>query len=341
MGFRIVHGDILDFQADAIVNPTDRWYSGGGGVDYQIHNAVGPALREATYELAQLHLGEAKVTDGFNLKAKYIIHTSAPHWHGEEYLAETLLGSCYRNSIATARLLGCRSIAFPLIGSKGKRIPKEIALTTAIDAIYECINEKDDIDVTLLIYNEKADPRYDELLESVQSYIAENYEPENEEFAEFDESMVCSDVMEPHPFLAEIRRSMDMQNLIDHPTQGMLDELELDDDFATTLSYYIDKSGLKQSDIYDQLEMSKTGFWKILKGKVNPNRLTVFALAIALELDLDQTQDLLMKAGYAINRSSVQDMVLASLITKGIYDRNIIDDLLYDLDLMPLPGSAN
>ena len=80
---------------------------------------------------------------------------------------------------------------------------------------------------------------------------------------------------------------------------------------------------------------------KILKGKVNPNRLTVFALAIALKLDLDQTQDLLMKAGYAINRSSVQDMVLASLITKGIYDRNIIDDLLYDLDLMPLPGSAN
>lgn len=340
MGFRIVHGDILDFKADAIVNPTDRWYSGGGGVDYQIHNAVGPALRKSTSRLSQLHLGEAKVTDGFNLKARYIIHTSAPHWHGDEYLAETLLGSCYRNSIATARLLGCRSIAFPLIGSRGKRTPKEIALTTAIDAIYECIDEKDDIDVTLLIYNEKADSRYDELLESVQSYIAENYEPEDEELAEFDESMLCSDVVaDESPYM--LPRSRDIQDLIDHPTQGHLDEIELDDDFATTLSYYIDKSGLKQSDIYDQLEMSKTGFWKILKGKVNPNRLTVFALAIALKLDLDQTQDLLMKAGYAINRSSVQDMVLASLITKGIYDRNIIDDLLYDLDLMPLPGSAN
>lgn len=334
MGFRIVHGDILDFQADAIVNPTDRWYSGGGGVDYQIHNAVGPALRKSTSRLSQLHLGEAKVTDGFNLKAKYIIHTSAPHWHDDEYLAETLLGSCYRNSIATARLLGCRSIAFPLIGSKGKRIPKEIALTTAIDAIYECIDEKDDIDVTLLIYNEKADPRYDELLETVQSYIADNYEPLDEDL---EECMVCSDVMAPPPILAE----RGIRELIDHSTQGNLDEIELDDDFATTLSYYIDKSGLKQSDIYDQLEMSKTGFWKILKGKVNPSRLTVFALAIALKLDLDQTEDLLMKAGYAINRSSVQDMVLAGLITKGIYDRNIIDDLLYDLDLMPLPGSAN
>lgn len=71
MGFRIVHGDILDFKADAIVNPTDRWYSGGGGVDYQIHNAVGPALRKSTSRLSQLHLGEAKVTDGFNLKARY------------------------------------------------------------------------------------------------------------------------------------------------------------------------------------------------------------------------------------------------------------------------------
>ncbi|MBR2281070.1 MAG: macro domain-containing protein [Spirochaetales bacterium] len=338
MGFRIVHGDILDFQADAIVNPTDRWYSGDGGVDCQIHNAVGSALREATSRLAQLHLGEAKVTDGFNLKARYIIHTSAPHWHGEDNLAEALLGSCYRNSIATARLLGCRSIAFPLIGSKGKGIPKEIALTTAIDAIYECIDENNDIDVSLLIYNEKTDPRYDELLESVQSYIAENYEPFDEDL---EEGMAVSQVAEPAAFMASIPRAMDVHDLIYHPTPGRLEKIELDEDFATTLGRHIDKSGLKQSDIYDQLEMSKTGFWKIIKGKVNPNRLTVFALAIALRLDLEQTEDLLMKAGYAINRSSVQDMVLAGLITNGIYDRNIIDDLLYDLDLMPLPGSAN
>ncbi len=326
MGFRIVHGDILKFKADAIVNPTDRRYSGGGGVDYQIHNAVGPALREATYQLSQLHLGEAKVTEGFNLNARYIIHTSAPHWYGDEYLTESLLGSCYRNSIATARLLGCRSIAFPLIGSRGKRIPKEIALSTAIDAIYECIDEKDDIDVTLLIYNENADQGYDELLESVQMFIAENYEP-------LDELPQDHMVSEPIP--------RDLQALIDHPTRGNLDGLELDEDFATTLDHYVKASGLKQSDIYDQLDMSKTGFWKILNGKVNPGRLTVFGLAIALRLDLDQTEDLMMKAGYAINRSSVQDMVLAGLISSGIYDRNVIDDLLYDLDLMPLPGAAN
>ncbi len=366
MGFKIVYGNIIDLQADAIVNPTDRHYSGGGGVDYLIHQTVGPELRAATDVLSQLHLGEARATAAFNLKARYIIHTSAPRWRGEDPLALSLLSSCYRNSISTARLLGCRSICFPLIGSKGKRIPKEIALSSAIDAIHECLAEKDDIDVTLVIYSEREEDSYRKLLEAVQSFLDENYIPPEEPFSAIcheaprrlrkprqsvyacnDLGMVSDNVpgLKQYKVASPIDEDAEFERLIlrliEKPTIKNLEGLELDEDFSTTLALHIHNSGLKQSEIYDQLDMSKTGFWKILKGKTNPSRLTVFALAIALKLNLEQTKDLLMKAGYAINRSSVQDMVLAGLIASGNYDRYKIDGLLYDLDLLPLPGAIN
>ena len=134
MPFRIAYADITQIKADAIVNPTDQYYSGGGGVDRQIHEICGYKLYEATDRLPRLHLGEAKATPGFALPCKYIIHTSGPRWRDSHFLEISLLGSCYRNSIQLAHSLGCRSIAFPLVSSRGKHFPKEQALTTAIDA---------------------------------------------------------------------------------------------------------------------------------------------------------------------------------------------------------------
>ena len=143
MPFRIANADITKLKVDAIVNPTDQYYSGGGmigrSVDSQIHVICGPKLREATDKLPLLHLGDAKATESFGLPCKYIIHTSGPRWRESHKLEMSILGSCYRNSVQLAYNLGCRSIAFPLVASRGKRFPKEFALTVAIKAIRECL----------------------------------------------------------------------------------------------------------------------------------------------------------------------------------------------------------
>ena len=180
MGFRIVYADITQLKADAIVNPTDRFYSGGGGVDELIHAMCGKDLDRATAELPELHLGEAKATECFALPCKYIIHTSGPKWRDSHFLEISLLGSCYRNSVQLAYNLGCKSIAFPLISSRGKHFPKEQALTTAINAILECVDEYPGMDIILTIYGKWAQNIPASFFESLSDYVYDTYEPEEE-----------------------------------------------------------------------------------------------------------------------------------------------------------------
>ena len=143
MPFRIAYADITQLKVDAIVNPTDRYYSGGGGVDELIHSICGDGLRRATDALPELHLGDAKATPGFGLPCRYIIHTSGPGWRGSHFLEMSILGSCYRNSVQVAYGLGCRSIAFPLISSGTFGFPKRLVLRIALETITDYLMDHD------------------------------------------------------------------------------------------------------------------------------------------------------------------------------------------------------
>jgi len=128
----IVKGDITKQKVDAIVNAANASLLGGGGVDGAIHRAAGPELLEETRKIGGCPIGEARVTKGYRLPAKWVIHTVGPVWRGGESREEELLANCYRNCFKEARKLGGKTIAFPSISTGAYRFPLDRATEIAL-----------------------------------------------------------------------------------------------------------------------------------------------------------------------------------------------------------------
>jgi O-acetyl-ADP-ribose deacetylase len=137
----IVEGDITGLDVDAIVNAANKTLLGGGGVDGAIHRAAGPDLREACAKLGGCETGEAKITPGFRLKARYVIHTVGPVWGGGERGENRLLASCYRQSLALAHDTGLTSIAFPAISTGAYGFPPDRAAFIALRTVHSALAE--------------------------------------------------------------------------------------------------------------------------------------------------------------------------------------------------------
>ena len=141
----IVEGDITKLYVDAIVNAANKTLLGGGGVDGAIHRAAGPELRAACEVLAGCDTGEAKITPGFRLTARYVIHTVGPVWHGGNSGENDLLVSCYRNSLALARGAKLHSIAFPAISTGVYGYPIDLAAPLAIHAVRDASTHVEEV----------------------------------------------------------------------------------------------------------------------------------------------------------------------------------------------------
>ena len=312
MPIKIIRQDITKIKCDAIVDPTDAHYSHGGGVDAAIHEAAGAELYRACVEQGKLEVGKAVITPAFALPCKYVIHTVGPWWHGGEKGEETRLRSCYRESLKLGAANKCRSIAFPLIASGTFGFPKDKVLKIAVDEISAFLLENEML-VYIVVFDKTSYSISEKLFSDVTSYIEDTYEEER--------------------FLCKSYR-IEMCDCAPCP-KGSLDDLlsQIDESFSQMLLRKIDEKGMTDAECYKKANIDRKLFSKIRSDvHYKPSKPTALAFAISLELSLEETEDMLRKAGFALSHSNKFDIIIEYFISHGNYDIYEINEVLYQFD---------
>ena len=434
MPLQLVRNDITKMKADAIVNAANTSLLGGGGVDGAIHRAAGPRLLEECRTLGGCPAGEAKITAGYDLPARFVIHTVGPVWEGGSHGEESLLRSCYKNSLRLAVENHCDSVAFPLISAGVYGYPKDQALRVAIDTISDFLMANDpdsDLMVWLVLFGGDTLHLGRKLFPNLQEFIDDHYvkEHEDEEFEKRRRLQLQArkaqqymdaqagpqpshDILPSRPssgampsgsakpsrpqppappeksrrrpsFLPwkkEAKASTKPQekpaeepvsvsgsfpvpdeescssfsaipsqtvfgnavpsHAASHaPESGKLDELiqDLDESFTQMVLRKIDEAGITDAQCYKRANLDRKLFSKIRSDlHYSPSKKTAVALAIALRLDLAETSELLRKAGFALSRSNIFDVIIEYFISRRNYNIFEINEALFAYDQVTL-----
>ena len=337
MPFEIVRNDITNMRVDAIVNTANPRPVVGPGVDSAIHAAAGPQLLIERQKIGRIAVGSAEITAAYGLDAKYVIHTVGPVWDGGSYGEEALLRNCYDNSLKLALKNNCQSIAFPLISTGNYGFPKDKALQIAISAFSAFLLEHE-MQIYLVVFDRKAFKLSEQLFQGVASYIDQNYVDS------------CEQAM--YGVAKEIRRSRNRRQDMEICENAVLRESlpcapmaaakaasledmlkQADAGFTETLLKLIDQTGKKDSEIYKKALLTKQHFSKIRNNpNYKPTKPTAIALALALELDLENARDLIGRAGYALTNSSTFDLIIQYFIEHKQFNVIEINIALYEFD---------
>lgn len=325
MPLEIVRNDITKMEVDAIVNAANESLLGGGGVDGAIHYAAGPGLLAECKTLGGCKTGKAKITGGYNLPAKYVIHTVGPIYKDGKHGEKALLESCYRESLALAKEHKCETVAFPLISSGVYGYPKDRALKVAVDVISDFLLENE-MKVYIVIFDKAAYKISEKLFSDIAEYIDDNYVDRFTDYR-FESTRASMPI-----------QSFNAMDLCNSKALFSGDDLDaklkqLDESFSQMLLRKIDEKGMTDVQVYKKANIDRKLFSKI-RGDVNykPSKPTAIAFAISLELSLDETEDMLKKAGFALSRSNKFDIIIEYFIGKGNYNIFEINEALFAFD---------
>lgn len=360
MPFQIIRNDITKVKADVIVNTANPKPCIGAGTDSAIYAAAGEAqLLAARKQIGDIAPGQAFHTEAFRLDAKYIIHTVGPVWvdgtHGEQ---ETLR-SCYEKSLRVAADLECESIAFPLISSGIYGFPKDEALQIALSEISRFLMAHE-MKVLLVVFGRKALQLSERLVGGIEQYIDDHAERQicKAEYGEEIEtswrrryllrveeekaaasSLDSDDLTLPEGNTNRECTPFEAIATLPDVTGKSLDEVlgSAGETFQQRLLRLIDERGLDDVTVYKKANIDRKVFSSIrCKKDYKPKKKTALAFAIALELDLPTTLDLLSRAEYTFSPSSKFDLIVSYFITNKKYNIFEINAALFQYGLQPL-----
>lgn len=338
MPFEIVRNDIVNMQVDAVVNTANPNPVIGSGVDSGIHKKAGHELLVARQEIGCIDFGDAVITPGFDLDARYVIHTVGPVWKDGSHREEQILSSCYRNSLTLAKEHECESIAFPLIATGNYGFPKPLALQIAVREISTFLLENE-MQVYLVVFGKEAFALSEKLFKSVNSYIDENY-IRSKKLDEYGTESMYGSRLETRRIREQECADMSVGAAIpmDSDDWGQLIN-DLDAGFSETLLQLIDRTGKKDSEIYKKANVDRKLFSKIRNNMdYRPSKTTALAFAFALELDVDETKDFIGRAGFALSHSSKFDVIVEYFLVNGNYNVFELNEVLFAFD-QPLIGA--
>ena len=412
MPFKIVRNDITKMNTEAIVNTANDHPTVGTGCDHAVSMAAGyeELLAYRKERIGFVKEGDAFITPGFHLPAKYIIHAVSPLYIDGKHEEEVLLRSCYRKSLALAAEYGIRSIAFPLISTGGFGYPKEEGMRIAVDEIHAFLLNSD-MQIYLVVFDEKATKMGRNLYPDLEAYIDLNYVQERREEEYGDDYYAFSIAREeldgeelspaqiryreercrrrllekqenaastaygnaaplpsaaagksagkklekpglfhsifqqPKPAEAEASDISEAEYIEEaclfDEKETLLDEdaaiedmerklaermAHMSDTFPQYLLYLIGEKGMENAEVYKRAIVDKKVFSKIKNNpEYHPQKLTALCLCIGAKLNLDESKDLLARAGYALSPCDKTDIIFSYFIEHGIYDMIELD----------------
>lgn len=342
MPFKIVRNDITKMRCDAIVNTANTKPIIGSGCDYAVYKAAGKRRLSEYREknIGEVPEGDVFLTPGFRLPAHYIIHAVSPHYidgvHGEE----EKLRDCYRKSLSLAWEQQCRSIAFPVISTGSFGYPKEEGIRIAADEIQAFLQNHEML-IYLVVFDAQS-ARYGKRFDKdLQAYIDENYvgakhheeysiqtmalrrDLDDESFSPYENDLYEDDLYEE-----DSDEDSEEENEFTELHESKLEERmkHLTDSFSEYLLYLIEEKGMTNADVYKRALVDKKTFSKIKNhADYHPQKMTAMCLCMGAKLNLDETRDLLARAGYALSPCDKTDIIFSYFIENQIYDMIELD----------------
>ena len=329
MPLKIIRASISEIYVEAIVNPTDEYYSGSGSIDFIVHTYGKNKLKKELSKKPKLSVSEASITKAYNMKCEKIIHVVGPTWIDGFHDEQKLLEDSYKNCLKIVKEYNIKSVAFPLISTGEFKFPKELGLQIAT-TIFTNFLLQEEVDIYLVVYDKTSFAVSKKVFSDILEYIDDNFLDKRYNYSirrdrnrnTYDEDVSFSNADINYNCSFSLSQDCDINNIF------------IEDTFSVKLLSIIDKKQLTDPEVYKKANIDRKLFSKIRSNiNYNPSKKTAIALSIALELNYEDTQDLLARAGFTLSKSNRFDVVIEACIKKHIYNIFDINNILFTLDL--------